>query len=100
MMSPVTCTVHFKGQYLGGNIHLDHEVLSGRGPEQEVEEAAGEPQRLVAARGNQDEAAGRNDASDPEHGTLERFVLCPPGKLPSREHLKPKQNVQLCSVTV
>lgn len=50
-------------------------MFAGSGPEEEVEVAPQQPQRLAAAFGYPDVAVGRNRTPDPEHRTLESLVL-------------------------
>lgn len=54
---------------------MDHKVSSRGGPEEKVEVAPCQPQRLVAVFGYHDVAVGRNRTSDLEHCTLECLVL-------------------------
>lgn len=61
--------------YLGTNIQVDHKVFPGARPEEQVEVAACQPQRLVAVLWYQDVAVGRNRSPDLEHWTLQRLAL-------------------------
>ena len=53
--------------YLSRNIQMDHKVFAWGGPEEKVEVASCQPQRLVAVFGHQDVAVGGNRTPDLEH---------------------------------
>ena len=71
------CYIHLisSHQYLHRNIQVDHKVFPRGGPEEQVEVAPCQPQRLVAVFGYQDVAVGRSKTTDPEHCTLQSLVL-------------------------
>lgn len=54
---------------------MDYKVFARGGPEEKIEVATCQPQRLVAVFGYQDVAVGRNRTPDPKHGTLQSLVL-------------------------
>lgn len=53
--------------YLSRNIQVDHKVFPRGRPEEKVEVASCQPQRLVAVFGHQDVAVGWNRTPDLEH---------------------------------
>lgn len=66
--------------YLGGDVQVDDEVLVGHGPEEQVEVAPRQPQRLRPRPGQLQVVAGGDGAPDPVDGSLQPRVLPKPGK--------------------
>lgn len=56
--------------YLSGDIQVDDKVLAGQGPEEQVEVASCQPQRLRTGTGQLQVAAGGAGAPDPVDSSL------------------------------
>lgn len=62
-------------QYLRTNIQVDDKVLPRVRPEEQVEVAPCQPQRMVDILRDDDVAVGRDGSLDMEHWTPERLAL-------------------------